>query len=1214
MAKWTFEQQAAIELRGANLLISAAAGSGKTAVLVERITRLIQSKEAEIHKLLIVTYTNAAASEMRERIESALSKAIESGEGDAVYLNEQIKLLGRASIKTFHAFCLDVIRNHFQKIDCDPGFKMLGEPERVILVRQAIEEVLEMHYQLGEPEFLDMIDAYSGNRSDDKLIDLILQTYYFIQSQAHPVDWLNANIDTYSDPNHPLRMEWTERLRISFIEKLEGAIHLLENAIELCAAPGGPEVYIPTFESDLRGLNRLLDASDDMETFAQSVLSFKFDRIASIKKNEKELYDADIISEVKDNIRDKIVKKQVFESIKGFFEYKSLDRFQSEIDALKSRVDQLCHLTMAFSEQFQMLKKKKNLMDFNDLEHYAIHILEDQAICDSLQKKYDFIFVDEYQDSSGIQEHILSKISKPNNVFMVGDVKQSIYKFRLADPELFIEKYKRFDKLETLISEESLQQIKNGMNVDYSQAITEANIKLKSKEQQNFVRIDLRMNFRTRGEVLNTINHIFENIMSEKLGEIEYDADARLYPGMTFEPAQMPCFEINILSKKELIGDPDSISESQVYETVEVMDTEADEILKTEEFEANAIAAAIKSRIGTLVFDPKAQSFKPCTYRDIVVLLRSSRSWTPIFEQVFLESGIPLFADSSTGYFDTLEIKMVMSLLRIIDNPLQDLALLTVLRSPMVGLSIEEILAIKAYTPEKKYFYYKCIQYLEATNSDAGLKHKLEKFLSLSETLRQKAEYLALDALVWLAIQESNFYYYVSAMPGGVSRQANLKLLVDRATALKGSRILTLSHFIEFVDKMSTSSGDFGVASVIGETDNVVRLMSIHKSKGLEFPIVMISGLGRKFNFMDAQGDLIQHKRLGLGISQVDLTLRTKSKTLPQFVIRDQIRKETLSEEMRVLYVGLTRPVDQLVLFATVSDYSKKTKQWTRGVDLLSLSSAGGFIDWIMPALVEAKGITVHIHDQETLAKVALKGETIETLQVNKWANINQFEPQMEETIKNEISDRLSFNWVADKNAYKPLKISVSDKKKELLMNEQIYNTPVLYDAPSFLKEELPLNAAEVGTAIHLVLEKINFKMTPNLEAIKAFISTLVDNRHLTQRESLSIDVEKIFSFLNSNLVTRLRHATAFYRETPFVLKMDGQFVQGIIDIYFEEMDGLVLVDYKSDKVTEASIEDVALRYKGQIDIYRDALEKLTHMKVKEQYIYFIDADRLIEM
>jgi ATP-dependent helicase/nuclease subunit A len=717
--------------------------------------------------------------------------------------------------------------------------------------------------------------------------------------------------------------------------------------------------------------------------------------------------------------------------------------------------------------------------------------------------------------------------------------------------------------------------------------------------------------------------------MSEKLGEIEYDEDAMLYQGMAFENAQMPSFDINVLSKKtveieanfgaeaHMGADTHKNTESNAYYEMED-ELEADEILKTEEFEANAIANAIKKRIGTSVYDPKAQVFKPCTYRDIVVLLRSSKSWTPTFEQVFLEAGIPLFADSSTGYFDTLEIKMVMALLKIIDNPLQDLALMTVLRSPMVGLSIEELVTIKAVTSEKTYFYLKCLAYLEIEDtSDALLlKEKLGRFIELYSDLCSKALYMPLDELVWSAIQKSGFYYYVSAMPGGVSRQANLKLLVDRATALKSSRIVTLGHFIEFVDKMGSNSGDFGVANVISEEDNVVRLMSIHKSKGLEFPVVMIGGLGRKFNFMDAQGDLIQHKRLGMGLSAVDLTLRTKSKTLPQFVIRDQIRRETLSEEMRVLYVGLTRPVDQIVLFATVADYERKMKQWLRGVDHLSLLSASGFIDWIMPALLGVEGVTINVQDPETLAIGALRTETIEVAQVKNWKAI--LESPHVTTEKNAlyaaVDARLSFKNQTETGLFKPLKVSVSEKKNETVSDDIGFKAPSLYEAPQFMKKALPITAAEIGTAMHTILEKIDINMQPEHQVLSNYIETLVSKRFLTEAEVSHIDHTKILKYLNSNLAQRIRMAQAVYRETPFVLKMEDQYVQGIIDLYLEESDGLILVDYKTDRIGRESVVEIAERYRGQLTIYEQALTRLTGKRVKEKAIYFLDNDTLYPM
>ncbi|GAB6106371.1 UvrD-helicase domain-containing protein [Fusibacter bizertensis] len=1212
MANWTVEQKAAIEIRGANLLLSAAAGSGKTAVLVERITQLILRREVEIHKLLVVTYTNAAASEMRGRIEQALSDAIEQHIGDAVYLNEQIKLLNRSSIKTFHAFCLDIIRNNFQKIDCDPGFKMLGEPERLILVRQAIEDVLETAFENKEPDFLAFVDAYSGNRSDEKLIGMILQIYGFIQSQPHPEQWLEEQIPVYADSAHPKRKFWLQLMMHYFKEKINGGLALLEYAQIRCTLPMGPEPYLPTLESDIKKLNRLLDASDDIVAFEREIMAFKFDRIASIKKDERELYDALLVEEVKTNIRDKIIKKQVIESIKSFFDYKTVDAFNEELGEMHAMIKQLSQLTCAFSQRYQQLKKKKNLMDFNDLEHFAIEILEDEQICKSYRERFEYIFVDEYQDSSGIQEHIIQSVCRTDNLFMVGDVKQSIYKFRLADPELFIGKYKSFTKFE---------KIQEAIHFDSSASeevlFDKINETIKKDHSLRHIRIDLRKNFRTRGEILEKVNKVFQGIMSDDLGEITYDADAKLYPGMSFEALDKPYVEVNLLSKMPLVDETGEADDDTLFAENEEEDDEIIDSLRTEELEANAIATTIKKRLGTPVYDPKRKHFKPCSYRDFVVLLRSSRSWTPTFEQVFMETGIPLYADSNSGYFDALEVKFIVALLRIVDNPYQDVPLLTVLRSPIVGLSIDEIIWIKASVKDKQHYYKRILAAIENELIPYESRKKMADFVAMIDDLVLKSKYLPLDELVWEAIGQSNFFYYASAMPGGVSRQANLKLLVDRANELKRSRIVTLGHFIDFIDKMSIGSGDYGVANVIGEDEDVVRLMSIHKSKGLEFPIVIISGLGRKFNFMDAQGDLMLHKHLGIGLSKVNAILRTKSKTLPQFAIREQLKRETLSEEMRVLYVGLTRPVDQLILFATVKDISRKRKLWSRETDILSLITAGGYIDWIMTTLIDDKEIVINYIDQQSLAATTIEEENNERIQIQKLKGMlamnRDLEFDDEETLNyKEVDKRLSFEPVKIINAYRPIKISVSSMKKE--DDQESYSLAKMYDAPKFLLDENRITPTEIGSATHLVLEKIDINMPPDKDKINAFIEQLVERNLIDPALSDKINVLNIQRFLKSRLVNRMKTASTIFRETPFVLKVDGQLVQGIIDIYFEVENELVLVDYKTDKVNKHTIESISQRYKLQLDLYEKALIKLSGKRVREKYIYFTDMDYLYEM
>lgn len=1194
MAKWTFEQLAAINLRNTDLLVSAAAGSGKTAVLVERITQLISQREVSIDKMLIVTYTNAAASEMRARIESALSHAIELGKGDDVFFNDQIKRLNRASIKTFHAFCLDVIRNHFQKIECDPGFKMLGEPERTLYINEAMTTVLEAYFEKAHPQFIDLVEAFSGNRNDEKLIQLILQIFDFIQSQPHPQEWLKEQIEVFKSPEHPLRKIWIDHIMSTFKERLESALELLDEAIAICGQSGGPEPYIQTLESDQRGIMRLLELTHDSHLFGAAVAAFKFDRLATIKKQEREQFDEGLIESVKEDIRNRMVKKQVFEPIKQFFDYKSMSRYEGELEGLTQRIEMLSELTFAFMQHYKSLKKKRNMMDFSDLEHFTIEILEDPLIAESIKEKFEYLFVDEYQDASGIQEYIIQKIKRPNNLFMVGDVKQSIYKFRMADPELFIEKYKTFSKLTESVSLDALAN-----ESEWETLIQNISEQFKKENKHQTLRIDLSKNFRTRGEILNQVNQIFNQVMSEKLGDISYDAAARLYAGMPFEPSDQRPIEVNIISKTSLAHDEDDNASTE---------DDIEEIMRTEELEAHMIAMRIKDCIGTSIYDPKEKRFRTCQYKDIVVLIRSSKSWTPTFEQIFLESGIPLYADSRTGYFDALEIKLVLNLLRVIQNPRQDLAMLSVLRSPFVGLSIDEILTIKHVCSEVVHYDTKIQKLLETSEAYPELAHKLRNFVNRIQGFRERAIYMPLDEWIWHIIHDTGYYYYVTAMPGGITRQANLKLLVDRASAMKASKIISLNDFIEFIENMTLSSGDFGVASVLGEEDDVVRLMSIHKSKGLEFPVVILCGLGRKFNFMDAQGDLLMHKKLGLGLSHVDLTLRAKSKTLPQFAIRYQIKRETLSEEMRVLYVALTRPVDQLILFATVSDYNRKIKLWERGLNGLSLTGASCFMDWILPPLLQIDFEGLRVYEPSDIAVTAIESDQSIEDKLSYYRDCMKQPYEGSDEIYEEIHKRLSFKLPHLEKAYKPLKISVTDKKND---DEQRFKLPELYAAPKFLMAERPLQANEIGTAMHKVLEKISFEMSSDSKSVLAFLDDLCDKHFISLKEREALSPEAIQTVLASELGKRIRSAKHVYRETPFVLKKDGQFIQGIIDLYFEDEQGWVLVDYKTDRITPVNIVAIASRYSVQIALYKEAIESIIGKPVIQAMIYFVDANVL---
>lgn len=1186
MPSWTRDQEAAIYLRNADMLVSAAAGSGKTAVLVERIIQIVINQRVPIQNILVVTYTNAAAGEMRERIEGAISKAIEteSDESLKAFLIDQLRVLNRASIKTFHAFCMDIIRRHFQKVNIDPSFRMINETERAILIEEAIDLAFENAYEANSEDFIYVVEAYSGNREDQKLREMVKQIYRFIMSQPYPFKWLEDQVTAYTDESHPLRQVWNKLFIAQAKVKIEGAFELIEEGLEICQLPGGPLPYRETLLSDYNQFKRIDDAilSENVKAVEESILSFSFERLKAIKKDEKANMDEALIETVKTQIRDKLLKKSIYESLSAPFKEKSLERYTQEIEKLSKALNALKALVVAFDEVFMALKNSKNVLDFNDLEHYAIKILEDDVIAETYQSQFEFLFVDEYQDASSIQETILRRIKGVNNLFMVGDVKQSIYKFRLAEPALFLEKFKTFSQYDQVLEKYDVE------------TVYELNEKLQGPQQ---IRIDLKKNFRTRTEILDEVNTLFSNMMSERLGEINYDASAHLVGGASFDEAHGPSVSLKVISKKAMGSEwNENMSDGDLALDDESND-DLDDLslgnLKTDEIEARTIARQIKAIIGKPVFFPKEQVWRPCRFKDIVILIRSFRSWQETFDSVFAEEGVPFYAESNAGYFDTLEIRLMMDYLKILDNPYQDLSIMSVLRSPMYRFTIDELIFIRNHYQSEVYFYD---QLKLATSHDAiseALRNKINLFLTQLETIRKFASYNPIDELILKILKDTQFLNYVSVMPGGVSRQANLKLLIERATQFKNSKIVSLTLFVQFYEQLSKTSGDMGVASSIGEADDVVRLMSIHKSKGLEFPVVMVAGLGRKFNLMDTHGDLIMHKHIGMGLSYVDVEMRAKSTSWVQYLLKEQLKLETLSEEMRVLYVALTRPVDQLYLFATIPDAEKRIAKWQRGCSYYNLLTAGGFIDWIMSVNPEK----CEIIDPATLMALEASEALSNEKSKERWSLTFETAPVDSPVyhVLNKAIPRLN-------QSYKPQKIAVSDLKKK----DERFKAPVMTQTPKFLMGEVELTPAEKGTAMHKVLEKLDLAQEYTLENLDVFIKSLVTARFLTEQEAKGIEIPKISQFLKSELGIRIRQERHF-KETPFVIKVEDQLIQGIIDLYLETDQGLVLIDYKTDYVAESDLQNVANRYKIQLDAYEMALESILNKPVVEKVIVFLN-------
>lgn len=1197
MPKWTKDQEKAIKVRGKNLLVSAAAGSGKTAVLVERIIRLITEDLIDINTLLIVTFTNAAAGEMRERILNALIKEIEQGSEHEEHLRRQITLLGRSYITTLHSFCIDVVRKNFHLVDIDPSFRIGDMTETSILIEEVLEDLLEEEYRIEDKSFIELVEGFGGNKEDVKLQDLILKIFGFIQSKPYPRKWLMESIEEFNMGKEAFTDSiWIQTIKENIGIELEGSKNIIKSAIEACNNICGPREYEQALLEDLNDIDSLIASlGESLEKFYININEIKHPKLKTIRGNRKLEVDENLQREVK-NLRDNY--KDNIKSIKEKILVRSFDGYLDQINAIYPTMKYLGEVVVKFGEMYSERKLEKGILDFNDLEHYTLKILENDEVRMEYKRKFEHIFVDEYQDSNIVQETILNRIKRENNLFLVGDVKQSIYRFRLADPSLFIEKYETYDR--------------DGKGLNQ--------------------RIDLSQNFRTRLEILDGINYLFKNIMSKTLGEIDYTEDSYLYKGLDFEDIEDPNIELNIMESTS--KSDDEISE----ELREMSNIEA---------EASFVANRIKALIGKESYSAKKKEYKKIQYKDIVVLLRSPRTWAPIFTEILTKEGIPVYADDNSGYFDTIEINMFMDLLKLIDNKRQDIPLLSVMRSPIGGFNIKELIKIRIQSREGSY--YKALEdYI--LNNDDELEMKIKEFIDRLERWGDQARYLKLDEFIWKLLIETGYYHYVGAMPGGIQRQANLRILVDRASQFEKSAINGLFLFLRFIDKLTKSKGDMGSAKTLGENENVVRIMSVHKSKGLEFPVVICCGLGKKFNLKDMQQDILLHKELGLGPKFVDAQKRIYNQTLPQLAIKSKMKIENLSEEMRILYVALTRAIDKLILIGSVRELEREAKKWLRGSTLFNLVKGQSYLDWICSSLAthrDGKPL-------RELGKFNMKESLIQDSEESRWSinlinkrDIHQKEIEKIEIINDErerldnfkldvkpkykelIAERFTWKYPNECDTGIPSKLAVSDIKKASAknMDDIVFKIPSLVKKPSFLEGEKPFTKAEIGTIIHFVMQHLDLSRVLDVAEIEEQIDTMVIKEQLTTGEAKVVNAEKILTFFKSDIGKRIMGAERVFREAAFILKKkaleviddledcsEELLIQGVIDCYFEEGEELVLIDYKTGNVLYENLEIMKKRYGVQMELYKEALERITGKKVKESYIYLFDIDRGVKI
>ena len=1191
--KWTNEQKQAIEEKESNILVAAAAGSGKTAVLVERIINRILNDKIDIDKLLVVTFTNAAASEMRERILDAIYKKIEEDPSN-IELQRQITLLNKASICTIHSFCLDVIRNNFYEINISPNFRIGDTAEIELLKQETLDDLFEKKYFEEDQDFLKLVDTYTGYRGDEPLKELVMEIYKFIQSSPFPRKWLEEKVEEFNIKDLSLdfaKTKWGELILGEYEKNIDETILGLKNVKKDLDSNPELEKFSQVIRLDLENLELLKANLDSWDKVYELSQSFSFTKWPVDRKIQSNIKD-----EAKEK-RDKINKK--FKGIKDkIFIYTSKEAVQ-DLQEVYEILNLLKKVVLEFEEAYSKVKLERNVIDFNDIEHLALKILikeEDgkyvpTEVAKKYKDKFEEIAIDEYQDSNMVQEYILTSISKGNNIFMVGDVKQSIYKFRQAMPELFLSKYEKY-KLK------------------------------KDKTENDDLKIQLFKNFRSRENILSTSNLVFQEIMSKKLGDVEYNEDEYLNLGANYPDIE----NVDFAGKTEI--DVINLNKNQIEEETE--DTENNERIEDSILEAKYVAKKIQELINSnyYVFDKK-QGYRKITYKDIVVLLRSTATLAPIYEKEIADLGMPVFSDTSSEYLNSVEIQTIISVLKIIDNPMQDIPLVTVMRSMIGGFTDNDLIEIRL--ADKNCNFYESILKAQVQVSEE-LRIKINNFLEKIENWREANEYLNLDELIWKIYLDTGYYNYVGLMQNGKLRQANLKMLFERAKQYESASFKGLFNFINFIDKLRLSSGDLGSAKIIGENEDVIRIMSIHKSKGLEFPVVFLSSTGKKFNMQDLNKKVLLHQDIGLGPTYTNYEKKIEYPTLAKEAIKIVSKREILAEEMRVLYVALTRAKEKLVITGIEKDVNDSIDSKQKELEIYKDSTENkmnpslvakykSYIDWIELVYLKNKDKDImkfNIINKKDILKVKAEEKESDIDILKEIKNRATSKENMDK-----IKQELEWKYKYEESVELPSELSVS-KIKELKNNKQRqnynqnhnHNQEVSFAKPNFLIEKTELTGAEKGTIMHLCLQKLNHKEEYDLEKLKRMVKSLVEKEIILPKEAESVNYNKILEFLKSDIWKEMKEAKLVEQEKPFYFNIKANeiydvkseediLVQGIIDLYYiNKNDELVLVDYKTDYVENNDEESLKEKYDIQLAIYKKALEKALDRKVDKVYIY----------
>ena len=1209
---WTNEQQAAIDSRGQTLLLSAAAGSGKTAVLVERIIRRLLDKEypIDITELLVVTFTKAAAAEMRDRIGTALMKALSETKDPRV--ERQLALLPSAQISTLHAFCQHVIRKYFYTIDLDPAFSIAGEEELNLLRRQVLEDVFLSYYEDDEKASIlyPLADMFGSDRGDDILMDTVSRMYTYARSLAWPEHWLKEAARAYDvAPDAVIDdMVWAGPIKDAVRRILEEDAHLYDGVLYHLRQREAFAPACDTFVAEQAALRQAAQARswNDLSRFVRAI---DFPRLKSLRK----LSDDDkAVWERCKKVRDD-VKKDVIKTLQSVYFSATPEEWLDGMRAMKPVMDGLVTLTLDFAKAYGAAKKEKGWIDFSDLEHFCLQILlapdaspehpVPSAAAEELRSQYEEVFIDEYQDTNGVQELITRLVSGEDNRFMVGDIKQSIYRFRLADPTLFLEKYQSFSR-----DEKAVQHC-----------------------------IDLGRNFRSVPVVLDAVNAVFSRAMTAEAAGMDYGEREKLYAGR-----QAP-------DDERWIGGP---VEVDIVPTPS--DEEDDDGSTAFEKECRFIAG----RIGELLASGRMAARKdgtlePLSYRHIVVLLRSMAGKADVLIQALQEGGIPSYAEQSGGYFAAVEVQVMLALLRCIDNPEQDLAMAAVLRSPLVGLDETALAGVRLAGDGT--LWQNLPAFVASLPDGVDEKEDLQQFMAAFDSWRTYSRRHGVAELLQRLYDDTAYVDFVGAMPGGDVRQANLKALYDRARQYEEAGFRGLFRYLQLMDKMKEDGLDLAPAKVVSEKEDVVRIMSIHKSKGLEFPVVFVADMGKAFNRRDTQDQILFHNRLGIGLKQYDPEWRISYPTLIWSGIAAQLRWEGTAEEERILYVAMTRARDQLILTGHSSHIDRDWQRWTSH---LNPAQAKSYFDWVMPAALAPFGAKA---DADYARPGAAWQDAVWQVRIAKAVPAGTVEegaydgePRLEALRRGDLTgtpvpfwldEQLSWQYAYPQAVRTAAKFSVSEVKRRYqelhsdeLQDEAALSVPaaaVIPPAPGeddafaalppwLAGEEAAVSGAQRGTALHKALQYITPAADQTTATLRREIDAFVRQGLLSREEAKLVYVPVLAAFCQSDIGRRMAESPELHREYPFTVLLAGGdplpetetgeqiLIQGVIDCLFREDDAWILVDYKSDRLETA--DAFRRRYAVQLALYKRAVEQITHRPVEETYIYSLHLQQEIRL